>query len=463
MCLNQEMCWRLFSEDDCFLKKILPLFPFLIGTIRFLEELLLANQQGATALSLFFDFWDSCSFYVFLFFSLYAFLSWFKLDKKKLLGIEGGMWLCFGFCMALAPPLIDAAFYPKAEIIYFYPKPNVFFYEEGITIGELAIVYLSIFSFALLVLLLSSNLLLSFLAAFFTYFALHILSSGAYLILSLFSFPESYFFILSYRLLGVLLFFALSFPKFRSLLIYRLSRYVLIFSLALAFSNFSGKGIFASLLFLYTLSCIFFVEQKTDRKEDAENKRPYFDVGLVSWWMATMLFLFLFPVGKEGIFVLIFLCLMAVFYSLLRIKRLFPLNAICEGLAFSSIGFAFGLDVIRCIVLFVTFFIGALAKDYKDVYGDKKAGVRTIFTILKKEHADLAWFFTRLILIIGPALSISLLFTFSSYLLPLFIAFFIVAFLILFIVDVDEGKRFDAYIFAFSILIFFSSIITMYS
>jgi hypothetical protein len=453
------MCWRLFLEDDCFSKKLLPLFPFLIGVLRFFEELLLTNQQGETYISLFFDFWDSCSFYVFLFFSLYAFLRWFKLDKKKIFGVEGWVWLCVGFLLPLLPPLIDVMIYPKTEIYYFYPEPNIFFYEDGMTIGELSVGYFAIISFAVLSFILSSNPFFLLLGAFFIYASFHILSSGAYLILSTFSFPQSYFFIFSYRLLGVLLFFILSFPKFRALVLYRLSRYALILSLALAFSNFTGKGIFLSCLFIYVLSCIFFVEQKTDREEDEKNKRPYFNVGLASWWICEVLFLFIPSVGMSGIFVLISLSLMAVFYFLLRIKCYFPLNAICEGLAFSSIGFAFGLDILKCIVLFITFFIGALAKDYKDVKGDKSAGVKTLFTILDEKDVKRAWLIMRLILIFGPSLSIPLLFSFSPYLIPLFIAFFIVSFLILFIAKVDEAKRFDAYIFVFSILIFFSSLI----
>ncbi len=417
-------------------KQFLVLVPIFVGIVREILELPYSHDTGRV---LFLALSDSITFYVSIFVILWAILKYFKLDRKKLLGISAVTLVALGTMAGLLPPIIDHFLYPASQISYFYPEPNLFFFNPGITVGELLIIYISIFLFTVLVWSISKSLKKTFIAFILIYTLLQLSGSIIPTYISNHVVSDNRFYT---TLIGLKLFallpICLYINEALDLIKLRWSRYLFLVPIALLVQKYH---ILMLVFIFYAGTIAFLVQCWTDREEDLRNKRKVLNIRYMAL-IPLILFSQLFLVGKEAINIFGFLFFVVILYSIFRMKKMRVVNAIVEAMGFSMLCFP---NLRSMLILFLIVLIGALAKDYKDKQGDQEARIKTLFSFETQETAERRWLITKFALLFGPLL---LAFIFKK--LVFYLPFFALSSLILSL-KMDEQTRFDLYVGVFSL------------
>ncbi|MFA5077469.1 MAG: UbiA family prenyltransferase [Candidatus Micrarchaeia archaeon] len=388
--------------------------------------------------------------------------------------------LLLGIMLGLMPPVLDALF--TGNTTYFYVEPHPLFLEPGISAGELAVVYGGILLFAFYIWARTGELIKGLAALFAAWATLQIMGSllnyGSDVAAQMIVPDSDWMFGALFFVSRALLFLAplaIIDSNFRKFLMYRASRIFLFmglsaFSIALFETGpVEGTITFGAAFFAYLL--LFMTNR--DAKEDKENKRPEFRFEWITWAVVlaglgnAMLLIALRE--SNALWIVAGLAGLALVYNRpLNLKRSFPGAYLVEGLAFTAIMASYGAweggfggrVLVALGACFLTFAIGSAVKDYKDAEGDRKAGVRTAFTVLGKKGRETFWNVFRVVLIIGPLAFIAAAqMEISVAQAALWLVFALGSGYVLFFSNwKDKEKTVDAYIWLFSGLLFLSGL-----
>lgn len=467
---------------------------FLIAIARYVMEVLLSVpgngelEYNRLSLVVFNPF---ASFYFSLF--LY-FLVGQKLFLKKISYAP----ILIGLLLALLPPLVDGViFNEKPE--YFYPEPNLLFLDEGMSKGELFAIYLGILLFGAYIQIRRNGKYVLFPALFFAWFVLQLFAS-VHPALATGAFPDiiqnlpftkglaemskthtAIIFFATRFLLFVPALFYLD-RDFRRFALYRASRFFLFAALSFfAISLFKIPALIAAVLFFangVAFLMLFMLNTRGDETEDRVNKRPFFSISALTWLfvpimlLASFVLLYMANVPSSIFGVLALEIAISVLYNApFKLKNFFVLAYAVEGLMFALIFISYAIAVVpwswgvaeKFAVCLAVFSMGCALKDYKDVAGDRKAGVRTAFTVLGGSAAEKFWLGFRVLLVTGPIFFIALesgILPFSQCMLNAFFA--LAAGYVLFSAKLEREQLVNYYIVLFSAWLLASGVIAAY-
>lgn len=392
---------------------------FSTGVVRYFAESLVSGSMYSRPLEIL----DTFVFYIPVF--LY-----FLAGQKFFLGYLSYTPILFGFLIAFFPPIID--FLLRSDPVYFYPEINLLLLSEQMSPGEVIAIYSAILVFATYISMRKNNVVFFLPAAIFAWGIAQLFASVHPHILSatvadlvydfdLLSRSTTILWLIAHfstRLLLVLAALSYLDADFLKFVFYRSSRIFLFAALSLfAISIFRTPfietlAIFTSAFLMYLL--VFVLNTRGDEREDRVNKRPSFQINLLTPIVLLLFFgvslVTLYTMNILAMYSLLFAFVFPMLYNApFKLKRFFPLSYMIEGAGFSLLFISYALGDLQLsaglawkfALCFSIFAIGSIVKDYKDIPGDKAAGVQTIFTILDKKSSEKFWLFFRIALIIG--------------------------------------------------------------
>jgi 4-hydroxybenzoate polyprenyltransferase len=393
-----------------------------ISTVRFLLEDAL-NSYGVDGVARLSIWIDQCGFYLLV-------LGLFLLVQKLLLGRAAAVPIMIGLLFALLPPIVDAALGRTPR--YSYVEPTLFFTHPGLPVGELIAIYAAILTFGVYVALSKGNLVYFVPGIAAAWVVGQIVGSvhPYWIVLPVsdaltasatkqFVTPLSVIYSTAFVTKAMIALAALAVidEQFGAFVRYRFSRVLLGLSLCMLSASIFRPGAEAALLLtaiaVVSTLLAFMINTKGDEEEDRANGRPEFHPSLLTWSYAAffllsfLLIAYRLDIPWHGAAAVVPLAWL--YGAPFHLKRVFPFAYVIEGVALSGIFGSFALatgagsaDVMWTLVTcFVVFAFGSIVKDYKDVEGDRAAGVPTVFTMLGT-HSEQFWAVFRVFLVIGP-------------------------------------------------------------
>lgn len=405
------MSWKkpkiLLQKIDAFLSRIeerpyraerIILVILFVGLVRSVEEIYLA-YKGYSLLTL--AHFTAFYFATYLGFTLLAAIL-VRRDWKQTSQV-----IFYGILVGILPPLIDVFVSGPGNFEYKYlTKFYPLLHGEGNPIGEALTVWLSLAAFAFYIYIRTRSVLRSLIGMVAAY---------AFLIFMVLYYPLAAKFIqstgleirgntargLAFIFLSFVLYVSMNTRRFLPSLKrvnHALPWVVLVFLGATVIGGIQAMTWLHALIVLFIHQGIIFANDYYDRDSDRANNRICIlnkdDVFIIHSLIVWIVLIMCFQDRKIGmLYILYVVATIAYHHPSFRLKDIFPLNHMTEGLV-AALAFLVGMasasaaqfnavELLYVLVVSIGFTVGSLFKDYKDIPGDRLTSTRTIYIILQ--------------------------------------------------------------------------------